>query len=129
MCLKTLCNVYRVSPERIKILKQKVRDGRPIADGRAFRHEPRNKMADEIREMIIAHASSIVEEHLQSGTINKLNVKKMYLEFAAIHPEVRCSRETYRKLCKLVLGQFEPSALSDNCKTIIIELTDDTADE
>lgn len=126
VCLKTVVNTFAVTPRRIQILQNKIKDGQIIPKDERGIHTNRPHAKDNnVRDLIRAHIDSFpkIPNHYSRNKSSKdylspdLSISRLHKLFVECNPESKVSLRLYREIFykdfKLRFG----TPRSDTCKT------------
>lgn len=125
VCQKTLCNVFCLTPRRIQILQEKIKNGEVAPKDKRGKHFNRPHAIDaDARKMIRDHIKSfpLQTNHYSRKKSSKeclspdLSIEEMYRLFKAKFPDVGVSCSTYRKVFTAEFNLRFGNPRSDTCK-------------
>lgn len=104
VCQKTICAIYCVTPRRIQLLQEKLKNGHSTEDKRGKHFNRPHKIQQNLRNMIIEHITSFPteESHYSRKKCTKmclssnLNVQKMFELFQEKFKEPKMKLHLYR---------------------------------
>lgn len=125
VCQKNICNIFSITPRRIQILIEKLKDNITVTDKRGLHKNRPRSITDETKLKIREHINSFPrqESHYSRGkTENEylsanLNLNIMFKLFSEKHPDISISKRVYVHVFQSDFKLKFGIPRSDTCKT------------